>query len=41
MKLIFEKSVSGRRCSMLPACDVETVELPEDLPGPKRRPCRR
>ncbi|MFR8335152.1 MAG: hypothetical protein ACLU9S_24555 [Oscillospiraceae bacterium] len=29
MKLIFEKSVSGRRCSMLPACDVETVELPE------------
>ena len=29
MKLSFEKSVAGRRCSMLPACDVETVELPE------------
>ena len=25
MKLIFEKSVPGRRCTILPACDVETV----------------
>ena len=24
MKLIFEKSVPGRRCTILPACDVET-----------------
>ena len=23
MKLIFEKSVPGRRCSILPRCDVE------------------
>ena len=25
MKLIFEKSVPGRRCSILPRCDVEEV----------------
>lgn len=31
MKLIFEKSVSGRRCSVLPPCDVESVALPQDL----------
>ena len=29
MKLIFEKSVAGRRCAMLPTCDVDAVELPE------------
>lgn len=31
MKLIFEKSVPGRHCDLLPRCDVETVELPESL----------
>ncbi|MDY4953599.1 MAG: aminomethyl-transferring glycine dehydrogenase subunit GcvPB [Candidatus Onthomonas sp.] len=31
MKLIFEKSVPGRGCSMLPACDVPEVSLPESL----------
>ncbi len=31
MKLIFEKSVPGRGCTMLPACDVEEVALPEGL----------
>jgi len=31
MKLIFEKSVPGRHCDLLPKCDVETVELPESL----------
>ena len=31
MKLIFEKSVSGRRCTILPACDVESVSLPASL----------
>ena len=31
MKLIFEKSVPGRGCSILPACDVEEVSLPEGL----------
>ncbi len=31
MKLIFEKSVKGRRSSILPKCDVETVALPEGL----------
>ena len=31
MKLIFEKSVPGRRCTILPACDVESVSLPEAL----------
>ena len=36
MKLIFEKSVPGRRCSILPRCDVEEVQLPQELP----RPCR-
>ena len=39
MKLIFEKSVPGRRCSILPRCDVEEVQLPQELrrqagPGP-------
>ena len=31
MKLIFEKSVPGRGCSLLPACDVAEVSLPESL----------
>ena len=31
MKLIFERSVPGRRCSILPACDVEETLLPESL----------
>ena len=31
MKLIFEKSVPGRRCAILPACDVESVSLPGSL----------
>ena len=31
MKLIFEKSVKGRRSSILPKCDVEAVALPEGL----------
>ena len=31
MKLIFEKSVKGRGCSILPRCDVESFELDEDL----------
>ncbi len=31
-KLIFEKSVSGRRCTQLPACDIENkTALPQDL----------
>ena len=34
MKLIFEKSVPGRRCSILPRCDVEEVQLPAGGPGP-------
>ena len=29
MKLIFEKSVPGRHCDLLPNCDVDPVELPE------------
>ncbi len=28
MKLIFEKSVAGRHCDLLPKCDVEYVEVP-------------
>ena len=31
MNLLFEKSVPGRRCTILPPCDVEAVELPEGL----------
>lgn len=31
MKLIFEKSVPGRCCTILPACDVESVSLPDSL----------
>ena len=31
MKLIFEKSVPGRRCTILPPCDVDIVALPEEL----------
>ncbi|HWP51500.1 MAG TPA: aminomethyl-transferring glycine dehydrogenase subunit GcvPB [Clostridia bacterium] len=31
MKLIFEKSVYGRGCSLLPPCDVEIVSLPDAL----------
>ena len=33
MKLIFEKSVPGRRCAVLPPCDVEEVALREGLEG--------
>ena len=31
MKLIFEKSVPSRHCSILPECDVQPVSLPDDL----------
>ncbi len=31
MKLIFEKSVPGRGCDILPPCDVEMAEMPEEL----------
>ena len=31
MKLIFEKSVPGRKCSLLPPCDVAPVALPEGM----------
>lgn len=31
MKLIFEKSVTGRHCDVLGKCDVDYVELPETL----------
>ena len=31
MKLIFEKSVSGRGMQYLPPCDVEEVDLPASL----------
>ena len=31
MKLLFEKSYVCRRCSVLPACDVDTAALPEAL----------
>ena len=31
MKLIFEKSVNGRSCTILPKCDVKEVTLDEDL----------
>lgn len=31
MKLIFEKSVHGRKCSILPRCDVPAVKMPETL----------
>ena len=31
MKLIFEKSVKGRKCDILPKCDVPAVALPEEL----------
>ena len=31
MKLIFEKSVPGRKMTLLPDCDVEPVELPVGL----------
>ena len=40
MKLIFEKSVPGRRCSILPRCDVEEVQLPQELRRQEPRPCR-
>ncbi len=38
MKLIFEKSIKGHHLDLLPACDVETVEVPaalkrEELPA--------
>ena len=31
MKLIFERSVAGRSCAILPACDVPAAELPASL----------
>ena len=31
MKLIFEKSIPGRGCSILPECDVEEVSMPAAL----------
>ena len=31
MKLIFEKSVPGRRMTVLPVCDVPPAELPREL----------
>lgn len=31
MKLLFEKSVPGRKSSILPPCDVEEAAVPEDL----------
>ena len=31
MKLIFEKSVPGRGCTLLPPCDVEPAYLPDTL----------
>ena len=31
MKLIFERSVPGRRCSVVPASDVPAAELPQEL----------
>ncbi len=31
MKLLFEKSVPGRRCDLLPKCDVEPFALPQTL----------
>ncbi|MDO4564315.1 MAG: aminomethyl-transferring glycine dehydrogenase subunit GcvPB [Clostridia bacterium] len=31
MKLIFENSIEGRGCELLPACDVPAVELPIEL----------
>ena len=31
MKLIFEKSVPGRHCSLLPACDVPEAAMPASL----------
>lgn len=31
MRLLFEKSVKGRRCSLLPACDVPASELPQAM----------
>lgn len=30
MKLLFEKSITGRSCSLLPACDVPVVALSDD-----------
>ena len=38
MKLIFEKSVPGRRSSLLPPCDVPAFELPETRQEPLELP---
>lgn len=38
MKLIFEKSVPGRRSSLLPPCDVPAFELPESRQEPLELP---
>ncbi len=31
MKLIFERSFSGRKCDLMPACDVPSFEIPQNL----------
>ena len=31
MKLLFEKSVAGRKCTLLPKCDVPAATLPDNL----------
>ena len=38
MKLIFEKGAPGRHLSLLPACDVPEVTLPEERELPLRLP---
>ncbi len=38
MKLIFEQSVEGRRCSVLPPCDVPVIEFQEKRKTPLRIP---
>ncbi len=38
MKLIFERSVKGRHCSILPECDVPVVMPPEGRARPARLP---
>lgn len=41
MKLIFEKSVPGRRCDILGKCDVDYAPLPEGFARQTPPPCRR
>ena len=40
MNLIFETSVPGRGCSILPECDVSVPDLPETFSRKKARACR-